>query len=210
MQNTSGNFLGIDTALGETGIALWRDGKVAASFHAVSREHQASLLMARIEQVMAEAGVGYDALQGIAVCVGPGGFTSIRVGLAAARGIGFAGGIPVQGYSTLHLMAYGCGKQDVTAILPAGRGQVFFQHGEDAPRLLERSALPPLGTVVTTLEEVEAAQRITHDVSRNAPLLVEMLACGVPGLPATPLYIKPPDATPQQSLLERLQSCQPS
>ena len=200
----SGNFLSIDTALGETGIAVWRAGRIAARFHEASREDQAALLLRRVEETMGASGVSYAELEGIAVCVGPGGFTSIRVGLAAARGIGFAGKIPVHGYSTLHVMRYGAGEHDVAAILPAGRGQVFFQRGDDAPQLLDRNALPVLETAVTTLPEIAAARVVAHDVSRNAELLAQMLATGVPALAPEPLYIKPPDATPQASLLERL------
>lgn len=204
MTGASGNFLSIDTALGETGIAVWRAGRIAARFHEPSREDQAALLLKRVEETMTAAGVSYPELEGIAVCVGPGGFTSIRVGLAAARGIGFAGKIPVHGYSTLHLMRYGAGEADAVAILPAGRGQVFFQQGEEPPQLLDVHALADIKALVTTLKGIPASRLISHDVARNAEFLAQMLASGVPALSPEPLYIKPPDAKPQASLLERL------
>lgn len=217
MQKGSGNFLGIDTALGATSVALWSGGRVVAEHYQAGREQQASRLLRWVEATLAEAGIGYADLEGVVASVGPGGFTGIRVGLAAARGIGFAAKLPVSGFSTLQLMAYGvrAEAEEVTAILPAGREQVFLQHFRameaEEPQLLARSELPALKTLVTTLPELPAERALIHDVAKNAALLVEMRASGVqPLMPSTPspLYIKPPDATPGQPLLERLASSQ--
>lgn len=209
MTLASGNFLSLDTALGETGIAVWKESGVVARFHAAQREDQAALLLPRIEAALAQAGLVYRALDGIAVCVGPGGFTSIRVGLAAARGIGFAAGIKVHGYSSLHLMAYGSGEEEIVAVLPAGRDRLFVQRfapGTEAlpPEMIMRGEVKEAGAVVTTLRDIEAGRVLMHDVSRNAVLLAEMLAHGVPPLSPAPLYVRPADAAPQASLLERL------
>lgn len=209
MPNASGIFLGVDTALGETGLALWRDGAVAARFHEAAREDQAALLVPRLEALLAAANVAsYRDLEAIAVCVGPGGFTSIRVGLAAMRGVAFAAGIAIGGYSSLRMMAFGSRQRDITAILPAGREHYFVQcfgaEGDAQPRMVAASELPPLTAVVTTREEISAPCYCRHDTSQNAALLVEMRACGEVPLPAVPLYVRPPDATPQASFLEQL------
>ncbi len=208
MKKTSGIILALDTALGQTSIAVGKNGTVLASFHESARDDQAALLVPRIEGVLSQAGVSYGDLEAIAVCVGPGGFTSIRVGLAVARAMGFAAGLPVLGYSTLHIMRYGCGEQDITALLPAGRGQVFFQHfssAENPPAcVVEREALAPMHRIVTTLTDIKATHVISHDISRHAAWMVEMASQGEPALPPAPLYIKPPDALPQSSYLERL------
>ncbi len=208
MQNTSGNFLAVDTALGATSIAVSEDGDIAASFFEASREDQAALLIARIEGALGEAGVSYSELEAIACCVGPGGFTSIRVGLAALRGLGFAAHIPVVGYSSLHIMAYGTKQSEITAVLPAGREHFFMQHfsgqHETLPHLVEKKNSGILPVAVTTSDEAKAERLLRHDIARNAELMIAMMNEGVPSLSPVPLYVKPPDAVPQQSLLARL------
>lgn len=223
MQKASNIYLAMDTALGETSVALWAGGQVAACLHNGERDRQATMLVLWVEDVLRQAGYGYHDLTTIAACIGPGGFTGIRIGLATARALGFAANIPVVGYSTLRLMAYGAGGLEAarTAVLPAGREQVFFQRfgaglvATEEPRLLLRTELAatlhPEETVVTTLSELPAGRRMAHDSASHATLMVTMLAAGIAPDAATapaPLYIKLPDAKTQQPFLERFQSPQ--
>jgi tRNA threonylcarbamoyl adenosine modification protein YeaZ len=215
-------LLALDTALGETGIAVLREGKVAARFHAAERGTQAAMLRHWIEATLAEAEIGYEALERIVVNIGPGGFTSIRIGVAAARAIGFAAGIPVSGYTTLRLMAWG-GRGENTAslaLLPAGRGLLYAQRfgadsaplGEARMEPVERAlalagegdALVATDPARALLPEEWAARARAHTVARNAELLVRMALEGVewdaPSAPA-PLYIRPPDAGAQAPIV---------
>ncbi len=219
MKNTSGIYLGIDTALGETSLAIGRGGEVLAAFHDAERERQASGLRVWIEALLAQAGVGYFDLAAIAACVGPGGFTGIRIGLAMARGIGFAAKRPVVGYSSLHLMAYGAPVHDapLQAVLPAGRSQLYVQQfGANAiplaePALVDKAHLEEAPLQISTVAEYASAEAMIHRPECHARLLVEMLAAGVtPQMPdaPVPLYIKPADATPQQPFLEMLKASQ--
>lgn len=219
MENTSGIYLGIDTALGETSLAISRAGEVVAEFHSAERDQQATMLRAWIEALLAQAEVSYSELTTIAACVGPGGFTGIRIGLAMARGIGFAAGRPVVGYSSLRLMAYGAPAHEapLQVVLPAGRSQLYVQSfGQRAtplapPRLVEKSELHATPCQVSTVMEYASSATMLHQPARHARLLVEMLAAGmVPDMPdaPVPLYIKPADATPPQPFLEMLKSSQ--
>jgi tRNA threonylcarbamoyl adenosine modification protein YeaZ len=74
-------------------------------------------------RLLAAAGVGPGDLEALVVGTGPGSFTSTRIGLAVARGLELALGIPVAGVSTLD--ALGAGGQDVQPLIDAGRQQVF-------------------------------------------------------------------------------------
>lgn len=219
MENTSGIYLGIDTALGETSLAISRAGQVVAEFHSAERDRQATMLRVWIEALLAQAGVEYGELKTIAACVGPGGFTGIRIGLAMARGIGFASERPVVGYSSLRLMAYGAPPHEapLQVVLPAGRSQLYVQSfGRDAsplapPRLVEKAELRTAPCQVSTVAEYVSHATMLHQPARHACLLVEMLAAGMaPDMPhaPVPLYIKPADATPQQPFLEMLKSSQ--
>ncbi len=218
MTITDSYILGVDTALGQTSLALRAGESILAQAHYAERSQQAAQLVPWIEALLRNAKTDYARLSGIACAVGPGGFTAIRIGLATARGIAYAAELPVVGYSTLQIMAYGAresGKPCV-AVLPAGRGYLFVQRFAEEgvisgePDMIARDTLPEWleesDVVVSTLSDLEGMTCRMHDVAQNAVLLTQMAASDIPSLPAAPLYIKPPDATPGIPLIERLQA----
>lgn len=98
-------LLAIDTALDACSAAVLDGDRVLASAcEDVGRGH-AEILMAVVARVLAEAGLPVAALDRFAVTIGPGSFTGIRVGLAAARGMALAAGRPVIGVGTLEALA---------------------------------------------------------------------------------------------------------
>ena len=98
-------LLAFDTAGTACSAAIWRDGAVRARrFEAMSRG-QSERLVPMIQEVMAEAGVAYPALDAIAVTRGPGGFTGVRIGLATARALALACARPVIGVSNFEAVA---------------------------------------------------------------------------------------------------------
>lgn len=99
-------ILAFDTTVAACSVALWRDGETLARARSVMDQGQAEALMPMIEDVMRQSGLAYAALDRIAVTVGPGSFTGVRVGLAAARGLGLAAGKPVIGIMTTEALAH--------------------------------------------------------------------------------------------------------
>lgn len=93
-------ILAIDSAFDVVSVAVWADGAILAEDRAVAGRGQAEILMPMIERIMTKAGLGFAAIDRIAVTVGPGHFTGLRLGLAAARGLGLASGKPVVGVTT--------------------------------------------------------------------------------------------------------------
>ncbi len=208
-------ILAVDTALGATGIALWQNGQCLAGRHEEERGRQAAMLLPWIGEILAQSGAGYADIDRFAVTVGPGGFTGIRVGLAAMRALALATGKPAGGFSTLQVMAgafpppppaSGRGVSPSLCLLPGGRGQYFAQRflgltplgtpqllGEDGVRAL----LAPGDTLIAT-EAVTfsapgyAAKR--HDIAANARILAALAADSPVMPPSDPLYIRPPDA----------------
>lgn len=101
------NILGFDTAGSACSVALLRGDAVAASrFEAMARGH-AEALMPMIQEVLGEASVMFEDLDALAVTVGPGSFTGLRVGLATARGLSLARSLPLVGATTLETVAFG-------------------------------------------------------------------------------------------------------
>ena len=99
--------LAIDTALAACSAAVLDtayNGVVASESVPMVRGH-AEALMPLLARLMQEAGFGFTDLDRIVVTTGPGSFTGIRVGIAAARGIAFAGGLPLIGISSFEAVA---------------------------------------------------------------------------------------------------------
>ena len=143
------NVLALDTATTACSAALMRGGAVRARRHAAMTRGHAEALMPMIEDVMAEAGEAYANLDLIATTVGPGTFTGLRIGLAAARGLALAGGLPIIGVTTLEALAHGVdgglrAGRPVAAALDARRGEVYFQafDGDLAPLGPPRAVAP--------------------------------------------------------------------
>ena len=99
-------MLALETTGSACSVALWRDGGVVARrFEAMTRGH-AERLVPMIGEVLAEAGVTAEAVDRLAVTVGPGAFTGLRVGLATARGLALATGRPLVGVTTFEAIAH--------------------------------------------------------------------------------------------------------
>src|SRR5678815_1575047 len=102
--------LGLDTCLSSCSVAV-RDGErvLASAREVMARGHQ-ERLAPMAQAVMAEAGLSFDKLDRIAVTVGPGSFTGLRVGIAFAKGLALALDLPTVGVGSLEALgaeAYG-------------------------------------------------------------------------------------------------------
>jgi tRNA threonylcarbamoyladenosine biosynthesis protein TsaB len=126
-----GGILGIDTATADAAVAVTIAGEVASERRAGplgGRPRHASMLLTEVEAAVAEAG-GWELIGRVAVGVGPGTFTGLRVGIATARALAQARGLPLAGVGSLTALADGIGERaGDRARLPlidARRGEVF-------------------------------------------------------------------------------------
>jgi tRNA threonylcarbamoyladenosine biosynthesis protein TsaB len=134
------NVLGLDTATSATAVALARDdGWLREARDEVApgdRPQHAQRLLALAGGLLAEAGIGWPALGMIAVGIGPGGYTGLRIGLASARGLALAYGARLVGVGTLRALAEPAGARSVAAVVDARRGEVFVAVYRDGVELL--------------------------------------------------------------------------
>ena len=127
-------ILAFDTATDVATSALVSDGEVLGE-----RRSRAVTVLEDIDALLRQAGAHTRELEGIAVGIGPGSFTGVRIGLATARGLALALGVPVAGVSTLDALA--AGALGALPVVDARRGEVFVL--EDEPRVLAPAELRP-------------------------------------------------------------------
>lgn len=179
----------IDTAGARCAAAILRGGAVLAERNAAMARGHAECLMPMVSDITAEAGLAAADLGAVVVCTGPGSFTGVRVGVAAARGVALGLGIEARGIDLFAALAFGHAGQ-VRIVLPGGAGQVFAQDFADGA---------PLGAPVP-LAQAPASEGhvLRREVVPEVPLHV-LAAAGLgeaATVPARPLYLRPPDALP--------------
>ena len=220
-------LLGIDTSTSAASACVLRaDGEwfeVAPPPERLGRPPaHASELMPAVAEVMSRAGVGWADLDAIAVGVGPGMFTGLRIGLATARGLAGASGLPLRPVSSLAALAAGIDGQLRLPLIDARRGEVFGALYDGEERLWPPFAIAPdeLATrlrdegfsplsagdgSVRFREVLEAAGVQVEPDDSEAHVVRALHIChlgaGAPDQPpeaVLPDYLRDPDAKPQQ------------
>jgi tRNA threonylcarbamoyladenosine biosynthesis protein TsaB len=135
-------LLAIDTSTTRAGVALY-DGRVLAELSWLAGRDHGRQLLPLIHDLLERLGRRPADLAAVAAARGPGSFTGLRVGLAVARGLGFALGVPLYGIGSLDVLAAGLPAYDgrIRAVLEAGRGRVAtaaFEPSPDVPRQLDQ------------------------------------------------------------------------
>lgn len=195
--------LTIDTATAAASVGLV-DGDRELAAPRASAMHAAQHVLKAVDAVLAEAGLAIGDMDGVAVGVGPGSFTGLRIGIATARGIAAGAGIPIAGAATLAALRHAAG-DDAVAVVDARRGEVFaegpgielaaYAPDDLAGRLAEAALL--VGDGATAYRSAFAGCRIPDDASPlhvPAPRSLATVADG----PAVPVYVREPDAIPRE------------
>lgn len=118
-------ILAFDTSAAHCAAALlWPGGLILRD--EPMEKGQAERLVPMLEEVLAEAGLGWSDLKALAVGTGPGNFTGVRIAVAAARGLALGLGVPAVGVTRLEALAHGL-PRPLTVIEDARRGEVYAQ-----------------------------------------------------------------------------------
>jgi tRNA threonylcarbamoyladenosine biosynthesis protein TsaB len=227
----SGALLGFDTSTNATAVCVLRgDGQafehVPEPARLLDRPGHAAELMPAVARAMDDAGVAWDDLDGIAVGVGPGTFTGLRIGIATARALAHARGLPVHPVSSLAALADQLdGDRARLPLIDARRGELFaalydadgerwapFVAAPDALAERVAKAFPgadrPLAAGDGSIKSRAVLEAAGVEVPGDDSLLHVVRALSVcrlaQGAQATapeavvPLYLRDPDAKPQQ------------
>ncbi|WP_066812246.1 tRNA (adenosine(37)-N6)-threonylcarbamoyltransferase complex dimerization subunit type 1 TsaB [Sphingomonas asaccharolytica] len=192
----------IETATAACSVALIEGTTVVASAHEVVGRGHAERLIPMIANL--PDGGRADA---ILVDCGPGSFTGIRVGIAAARGLGLGWGIPVRGFSSLPLVAAAAFAADaaldrLAVVLEGGHGEVFMQPFTRDPLVAtaDFASLPP-PEAMARLDATAVGNGIRFLAQGGRDRLpdaanVILLPAALIDLPPRPIYGRAPDAKP--------------
>jgi tRNA threonylcarbamoyladenosine biosynthesis protein TsaB len=223
-------ILAIDTALDAcaAGVLDTEAGRLIAQESQAMKRGHAEALMPLIARVIGQSGIGFKALDRIAVTTGPGSFTGLRVGLSAARGIALAANKPVVGLTTLTAYAAPIvsqnGEHPVISAIDARHDHVYLQvvSGNGSSLIRPR---------VASIEEALGAARFgaPHLVGNAAGILADRwpaqalppfkvdaqpapdiawvgwlgAAVSPNTAPARPFYLRAPDAKPAKDPLQK-------
>ncbi|NNF79619.1 MAG: tRNA (adenosine(37)-N6)-threonylcarbamoyltransferase complex dimerization subunit type 1 TsaB [Rhizobiales bacterium] len=212
--------LAFDTCLDACSVALIDagPGEVLAARHELMSRGQAEALFPLIDETVKEAGLAPADIRQIAVTVGPGTFTGVRIGVAAARGLAVASDLPVVGLTSLHALALCAIAADgpavpVVSVIDARRGELYLASYAPSGEMLsepqavavdEAHSILPEGEILVTGSGVKLLTGGTGSRAiSSAPELPVASVWGAAGArmgaeaaPPLPLYLRAPDAKP--------------
>ncbi len=210
-------ILAFDTALGACSAAISVDGTIVARRHEYRTRGHVEALLPMVEAVRLEAGLDYGDIDVLAVTVGPGTFTGVRIGLSAARGLALALGKPLIGVTTLEAVAAAATNsqmEPVLCVLDARRGEVYAQaFTADLEPITEPRVLPPaeignlaaetagvlVGSGAELVHPFLPGHHVDPTTDPDAALVARRATLKLseeprPTLVPSPLYLRRPDA----------------
>ena len=158
-------ILGLDTSISVASVAISEDGRlVAEDFYprrgnaegSGAKSNHAEIIVPLVDSVLRRAGIELSDIAGIAVSIGPGSFTGVRIGLSTVKGFAYGTGVPAVGISTLQAMAARVAAFEgrVCPILDARKGEVYTALFRKQGKQLERLTQDALMPLLSFLEEL--------------------------------------------------------
>ena len=184
-------ILALDTSISVASVAISEDGRIVAEdFHPRQRtaeksgakSNHAEIILPLINSVLQRAGIGLTEVAGIAVSIGPGSFTGVRIGLSTVKGLAYGTGTPTVGISTLQAIAARVAGFEgmVCPLVDARKGEVyaavFRKQGNQLERLTQDALMPILSfrEELRGLEKTVPCLFIGDGVTAYRPLLQQM------------------------------------
>lgn len=175
--------LGIDTATAVAAVGVVQEGTVRAEVFEASRTGHAALLPELVRLALKEAATSLAELDRVAVSLGPGSFTGLRVGVSFAKGIAYSATLPLVGVDTFEALAWLAPAEfpQIATVTDARKGEVYLalfrRSGDGVERLTEEAAASP-EEAVATIRDAFAAGRgiVVGDAAEAYPESFRLLA----------------------------------
>ena len=201
-------ILAFDTSAAHCAAALLTDDTCLTRIDPMDKG-QAERLIPLLEELLSEAGRTWADLDAIAVGIGPGNFTGVRISVAAARGLALGRGIAAIGISTLEALAFGQ-KGEVVVVQDARREAGYVQPFTDGIATADPILCHDIGTVAGPAFIGELAEKVAAPLAARLRTPVYPLPEAMARLAATrlgqslprpaPLYLRAADAAPARDL----------
>jgi tRNA threonylcarbamoyladenosine biosynthesis protein TsaB len=171
-------ILGIDTATQQVGCAIGGHEGVLAAFQSAKGRRHAETLVPAIEFLCAKTRIELSEIGAVAVDVGPGLFTGLRVGVATAKAMASALRVPMVGVTSLDLLAFEVRwtPRRIVSVVDARRGEVFFAFYRQVPGGVQRLSEMRCGTPEELCSEIQATGEECLAVGDGAMRYAENLA----------------------------------
>jgi len=173
-------ILGIETATERVSVAIGGHEGVLGMFEVTRGRRHAETLTPAIDFVCRQADVALDEISVVAVDMGPGLFTGMRVGLASAKAIAQALRVPMIAISSLDLLAYPLRRTDkvIAAVIDARKGEIFYALYRQVPGGIQRVSEPTAGRVDDLVADLLARGQEVVCVGDGAIRYQEEIAAG--------------------------------
>jgi len=168
--------LGLDTGASPASLALVVNGRIAGAVSRASTAHGAALSGA-VDDLLAASGIKLGDLGAVAVGIGPGSFTGLRIGVSYAKGIAFAARCAIAGVPSLDALALAAledpgarPEMTVCPILDARKGEVYtalYRIVADGLEKLSRDLVMPLARLIMTLAQLDRGAILAGDTKTN-------------------------------------------
>ncbi len=180
-------LLAVDTSTSQVGLALYDGDQVLGEMMWTTNQHHTTELTPALSGLLKRCGVTMNMVQALGVAIGPGSFTSLRVGLSLVKGIALARNLPVMGISTLDVIAAAqpLAKHPLIAVLQAGRKRVAFGVYQTVRKEWQAEGPVRSGTLDELLAEFEGPAVIAGELpsdERKKVLKAKKLQLASPAL----------------------------
>lgn len=160
-------LLAVDTSTAQVGLALYDGAQVLGEMTWAAHQHHTTELAPALCGLLDRCGVSMDKVHALGVAIGPGSFTSLRVGLSLVKGIAFARHLPVMGIPTLDIVAaaQAVARYPLVALLQAGRTRIAFNVYKNQRKEWQAEGEIRSGTVDELLPQIESSTIIAGELT---------------------------------------------
>jgi len=160
-------LLAIDTSTAQVGLALYDGIQILGEMTWTTRQHHTTELAPALAGLLSRSDASMDMVDALGVAIGPGSFTSLRVGLSLVKGIALARHLPLVGISTMDVIAAAqpAGTHPLAVVIQAGRKRIaigWYKFSEDR---WQAQGEVKSGTVDQLAEEIESPTHIAGELS---------------------------------------------
>ena len=162
-------LLAVDTSTSVVGLALYDGDNVLGEMMWTTKQHHTTELTPALSGLLKRCGVTMSMVNALGVAIGPGSFTSLRVGLSLIKGIALARSLPVMGIPTLDVIAAAqpLAKQPLVAVLQAGRTRVAYSVYKSNKKEWQAEGGVRSGTLDELLNEIESPTLMAGELTSD-------------------------------------------